>query len=103
MADRKPPRTPLVLSPEALFRYQIVSAVKARELSGQGMDAAVREVAAQQHLALAGEQKPAAVRSIYRWLAELDRDGPSGIETARPERVISRALPAPLVEFLAKE
>jgi hypothetical protein len=35
MADKKSPRTPLVLSPEALFRYQIVSAVKARELSGQ--------------------------------------------------------------------
>lgn len=34
MADRNPPRTPLALSPEALFRYQIVSAVKARELSG---------------------------------------------------------------------
>jgi hypothetical protein len=41
--------------------------------------------------------------SIYRWLAELDRDGASGIETARPERTISRALPAPLVDFLAKE
>jgi hypothetical protein len=27
MADKKPPRTPLMLSPEALFRYQIVSAV----------------------------------------------------------------------------
>jgi hypothetical protein len=33
MADKKSPRTPLMLSPEALFRYQIVSAVKARERS----------------------------------------------------------------------
>jgi hypothetical protein len=40
---------------------------------------------------------------LYRWLAEFDRDGPSGIETARPERVISRALPQPLVDFLTKE
>lgn len=103
MADPKPPRTPLVLSPEALFRYQIVSAVKARELSGQGTDAAVREVAAQHHLTLVGEQKTCAVRSIYRWLAELDRDGLSGIETAQPERAISRVLPEPLVDFLAKE
>lgn len=103
MADKKSPRTPLVLSPEALFRYQIVSAVKARELSGQGTDAAVREVAAQHHLTIAGEEKTCAVRSIYRWLAELDRDGPSGIETARPERAISLALPAPLLDFLAKE
>ena len=103
MADKKSPRTPITLSPEALFRYQIISAVKARELSGQGMDAAVREVAAQQHVTLDGKQKSAAVRSIYRWLAELDRDGPSGIETERPERVISRALPQPLVDFLTKE
>jgi putative transposase len=103
MADKKSPRTPLVLSPEALFRYQIVSAVKARELSGQGMDAAVREVAAQHHQTIAGEHKTAAVRSIYRWLAELDRDGPSGIETAQPERVISLALPEPLIDFLTTE
>jgi putative transposase len=103
MADQKSPRTPLVLSPEALFRYQIVSAVKARELSGQGTDGAVREVAAQHHLTIAGEEKTCAVRSIYRWLAELDRDGPTGIETARPERAISLALPAPLLDFLAKE
>ena len=103
MPDQKSPRTPLVLSPEALFRYQIVSAVKARELSGQGTDAAVREVAAQHHLTIAGEQKTCAVRSIYLWLAELDRDGPSGIETAQPERAISLALPAPLIDFLAKQ
>ena len=103
MADKKSPRTPLVLSPEALFRYQIVSAVKARELSGQGTDAAVREVAAQHHLTIAGEPKTAAVRSIYRWLAELDRDGPSGIETAQPEGVISLVLPESLVDFLATE
>ena len=103
MADRKPPRTPLMLSPEALFRYQIVSAVKARELSGQGTDAAVREVAAQLHLTLAGEHKTASVRSIYRWLAELDRDGATGIETVRPAPTISRALPKQLLDFLAEE
>jgi putative transposase len=103
MPDQKSPRSPLMLSPEALFRYQIVSAVKARELSGQGTDAAVREVAAQHHVTIAGEQKTCAVRSIYRWLAELDRDGPSGIETAQPERAISLALPAPLLDFLVQQ
>jgi len=103
MADHRPPRTSLLLSPEALFRYQIVSAVKARALSGQPVDAAVREVAAQQHLTIAGEHKTCAVRSIYRWLAELDRDGPSGIETAKPERVISLALPESLIDFVTTE
>jgi len=103
MTDSRKPRTPLVLSPEALFRYQIVAAVKARELGGLGTDAAVREVAAQPHLTIDGEQKTVAVRSIYRWLAELEREGPSGIETARSERAISLALPRSLVDFLATE
>jgi putative transposase len=103
MANRSSPRTPLVLSPEALFRYQIVSAVKARELSGQGTEAAVHEVAAQTHWTPASEHRTVSVRSIYRWLAEQDRDGLTGIETARPARVISRALPAPLLDFLAQE
>jgi putative transposase len=103
MAHQKLLRTPLVLSPEALFRYQIVSAVKARALSGQGTDAAVRAVAAQTHLTLAGEHKTVAIRSIYRWLAEQGRDGPTGIETAKPTPTISRALPQRLLDFLAEE
>jgi rhamnogalacturonyl hydrolase YesR len=103
MADRRPVRTPLLLSPEALFRYQIVSAVKAGVLSGQGMDAAVRAVAAQTHLTPAGESTTVSVRSIYRWLAEPDRDEPADPEPTEPARGISRALPAALLDFLAAE
>jgi transposase InsO family protein len=100
MADRNPPPPPLVLTPEALFRYQIVSAVRARALSGQGTEAAVRAVAAQPHLTPAGELRTVSVRSLYRWLAEHDHDGPAGVA---PTPVISRALPAPLLDFLAEE
>ena len=103
MADRRPPRTPLVLSPEALFRYQIVSAVKARALSGQPMDASVRAVAAQPHLTPAGEPTTVSVRSIYRWLAEQDRGEPAAPEPTPSAPVISRALPAALLDFLAAE
>jgi putative transposase len=103
MADHRPPRTSLLLSPEALFRYQIVSAVQARVLSGQGMDAAVRAVAAQTHRTPAGESTTVSVRSIYRWLAEQDRDEPAGPEPVSPAPVISRALPAALLDFLAAE
>ncbi len=64
MAKRPKPRTPLVLSPEALFRYQIVAAVKARELAGLGTDAAVREVAAQHWLTLpTSRRRPPSDRS----------------------------------------
>ncbi|HMG54569.1 MAG TPA: hypothetical protein VK601_13825, partial [Kofleriaceae bacterium] len=100
MADRRLPRTPLVLSPEALFRYQIVSAVKARAFSGQGMDAAVRAVAAQTHRTPAGESRAVSVRSIYRWLAAQDHDEPAVPE---PAPVMSRALPTALLDFLAAE
>jgi putative transposase len=103
MADRRPPRTPLVLSPEALFRYQIVSAVKARELSGQRTDAAVREVATQTHPTPAGEPRAVSVRSVYRWLAEQDRDEPADPAPVPPAPVISRTLPAALLTFLEEE
>jgi transposase InsO family protein len=108
MTVRRPPRPSLVLSPEALFRYQIVSAVKARVLSGQRVDAAVREVAARPHLTPGGELRLVSVRSLYRWLAERDddhgdRDEPAGDEATPPAPMISRALPAALLDFLAEE
>ncbi len=103
MPARRPPRTSLVLSPEALFRYQIVSAVKARVLSGQRTDAAVREVAAQTHLTPAGDSRAVSVRSIYRWLAEAAHAPPADAEPVAPAPVISRALPAALLAFLKAE
>jgi hypothetical protein len=68
----------------------------------------VREVAAQTHLTPAGEPRAVSVRSVYRWLAELDRDEPADPEPADPEpappaRAISRALPTALLDFLAEE
>ena len=105
MADKKPPpRTPLVLSPEALFRFQIVSAVRARALGAQGIEAAIREVAAHEHLTLDGQHRTVGVRSIYRWLAELKAQGANGLETARPQRAaVSKALPQTLLDFLRTE
>jgi len=101
--DHRPLRTSPLLSPEALFRYQIVSAVQARTLSGQRMDAAVRAVAAQTHRTPAGESTTVSVRSIHRWLAEQDRDEPAGPEPVSPAPVISRALPTARLDFLAAE
>lgn len=103
MTDRRPPRTSLVLSPEALFRYQVVSAVKARALSGQGTEAAVREVAAQTHLTPAGEPRTVSVRSIYRWLAAQHHDASADAEAVEPARPSSRALPAALLDFVTAE
>lgn len=103
MAEKKSPRTPVLLSLEALFRFQVVSAVRARELAGQGIEAAVRAVAAEKHLTLAGDVRTAGIRSIYRWLADLDREGAGGIETKQPKRLVSVVLPEALLAFLAHE
>ena len=84
MADKKSPRTPLVLSPEALFRYQIVSAVKARELSGQPVDAAVRAVAAQHHQTITGEHKTAASVRSTAGLPSSTARGPAGSRLRSP-------------------
>jgi len=48
------------------------------------MDAAVRAVAAQAHQTPAGESTTVSVRSVYRWLAEDDRDEPAVPEPAAP-------------------
>lgn len=58
------------LSPDTLVPQQIVSAVKARARSGQGMDAAGRTVTAQTHRTSAVESTTVSVCSIYRWLAD---------------------------------
>jgi hypothetical protein len=67
------------------------------------MDAAVRAVAAQTHGTPACEAMTVSVRSVYRWLAEHDRDEPAGTAPVSLAPVISRALPTALLDFLAAE
>lgn len=93
-----------LISPEALFRYQIVSAVKALELGGVGRSAAVRLVAESQHFGADGLQRPVSERTLYRWLAAFKRRGIDGIEpAARPKIEGSMVLSEKLLEFLVAE
>lgn len=103
--EKRTPKLLLQLSPEALLRYQLVSAVKAKELGGMTCADAVREVAAERHLTVTGAPVTVSARSIYRWLKDHKADGVKGLETMprAPSGVVSTALPAALLDFLRHE
>jgi transposase InsO family protein len=90
-------------STEALFRYQVVSLVRARMLGGVRRVTAVAEVAGLGHATSEGELRKVCARSVYRWLAAYERDGFGGLEDKpRKPGSTSRVLPARLLEFLAE-
>lgn len=100
MADSKL----LQLSPEALFRYQVVSAVQVRVLGGIRRTEAVREVLQQPHPDLRGELRALTERTLYRWLNAYEADGLSGLEPQlRPRIATSAILPVRLLGFLRQE
>jgi len=105
MPDRKSqPKTLLQVTPEALFRWQVVSSVKASLLRGESLADAVRAAATETHVTVSGEPRVVHPRSLYRWLADgitgLGED--AGAEESRP-LIISQVLPEALVEFLRRE
>jgi transposase InsO family protein len=78
MDDQIP--TPLVPpSPEALFRYTVLSQVIARELGGEPRAKAITAVAAQSHPTLEGTLRQVSTRSLYRWLAAFEPHGFEGL------------------------
>ncbi len=97
-------RALIAVSRAALFRYQVVSEVRARVLGGESLAAAVRAVAATTHVNLDGEPVSVSVRSLYRWHREHQMAGLAGLEDAtRAVCADSEALPRPLLEFFIAE
>jgi len=70
----------LQLSPQALFRYQVVSAVQVRVLAGMKVAQAVRDVLKLPHQDLSGQPRRVSERSVYRWLDAYEQDGLVGLE-----------------------
>ena len=66
-------------SPEALFRYTVLSQVIARELGGEPRAKAITAVAAQDHPTLQGTLRQVSARSLYRWLAAFETHGFDGL------------------------
>jgi hypothetical protein len=91
----------LQLSPQALFRYQLISAVQARVLAGMGLSRAVRDVVEQAHRDERGELRKVSERSLYSWLDAFEHQGLEGLEPEpRPRLAGSTVLPAKLLNFL---
>ncbi len=103
--DHRPPKLLLQVTPEALFRHQAVSEVRAKVLGGTPLPQAVKEVAAKPLLTVTGELQTVSARSLYRWLGGHRAAGLCGLESAPPgpAPVISLALPQGLLDFLQSE
>jgi transposase InsO family protein len=99
-----PMRTPLPASPEALFRFTVISAVLTRIGQKMRQGRAVAEVAAGPHLDLDGSVRPTTVRTVYRWLNAWRAGGIAALEPAgRPAGPVSEVLSLGLLDFLVDE
>jgi len=97
-----PPQLPA--SPEALFRYQVVSLVLAHMAGGDLRAHAVRTAASHRWLGPKGALRTVSMRSVYRWLNAWQADSIAGLEP-RPRRRIqaSEVLSKRLLDFLRLE
>lgn len=94
------PTQPAPPSPEALFRYTVLSQVIARELGGEPRAKAITAVAAQSHPTLQGRLRQVSARSLYRWLAAFEPRGFEGLmRKARPLLCGSLVLDPGLLAF----
>jgi putative transposase len=99
-----PPKSPLLVSTEALFRYQLVARVRAKELGGLPRTDAVSAVVAEAHVTGANTLRRVSARTLRRWLQAFDAGGIVALEPkARPHVETSAALTDALVEFFRTE
>jgi len=103
--NQKAQTGPTEPSPESLFRYQVVSAVRARVLGDESLAAAVREVASQTHRTIDGTPRRVKERTLYRWLGAFRKRGFRGLEPDRhrPRTSTSVVLPPDLLDHLAAQ
>lgn len=100
------PPVPVALSSEALYRFQVVSAVKAQLLGGAKLAQVVRALVKCPPVPLsAGTVRRLSARSVYRWYNGYQQAGIAALERAAPRapQRISRALPEPLLDFFRTE
>ncbi|MEW6747898.1 MAG: hypothetical protein AB1486_34690 [Planctomycetota bacterium] len=90
-------------SPEALFRFQLVSQVRARVLGGESLADVVRAVTSLSHLALDGSSRQVRPRTLYRWLSLYAKGGLAALEPQSRPHAISRVLSPELLDFLILE
>jgi transposase InsO family protein len=89
-------------SSEALFRFSVVSKVVARILGDELRSDAVRAVAVDSHPFFDGSPRRVSERSIYRWCAQYDESGMTGLEP-KARHTQPSALPQKFLDFLVEE
>lgn len=93
---------PVVLSPEALFRYFVVSEIRTRLLGGMPLAAAIAAVLDLPHHDIRGCPRDVSERTLYRWHAAFVRGGAAALEPLPPAR-LATAIPGNLVAFIRIE
>lgn len=89
------------ITQEALLRYQVVSEVRSRVLSGMAVDAAITEVLELEHTDVTGRPLRLSKRTIYRWLSTFKDGGVSALERASRQRISdSRVLSDKMLRYL---
>lgn len=98
----KPPADPPILaSPEALFRYRVVSLILADLRRGYVRAEAVRHAAATDWWTDDGKHRRVSTRTLYRWLKSYEDKGLEGLEPASRARTDSSVvLPKELLDLL---
>jgi transposase InsO family protein len=91
-------------SHEALFRYRLVSEIRARVLSGEPLVEAVAHVAQNSHHDFHGNIWRPSTRSLYRWVAAYKTLNFQGLQpVSRMPLEGSVVLPRKLLDFIAIE
>ena len=94
----------VTVSTVALFRYQVLCEVLARELRGYKRSEAVVSVASERHPSPGGEPRRATSRTLYRWLSAYEKRGITGLEPKKRTTVdVSDVLDVALIAFLRSE
>jgi len=86
-------------SPEALFRYLLVSQVLNEVQQGLSRSRAVRKVACRAHLTSTGEARRVSGRTLHRWVKAFLNDPGKALEPPARPRPGSLVLPAALLAF----
>jgi putative transposase len=100
---KEPPDRPPTPSPEALYRFRVVSEVLARQQRGEARAAVVRAVGASPPPTVEGTCRRVGPRTIYRWLGAYENRGLAGLERRVRERTKSSVVLSPRLLALVEE
>lgn len=94
------------ISPEALFRFLVVSAVVTRVAGGERLVDVAADVAAQHHHSIVdGTLRTVSLRSVYRWVERYKKKGIAGLEPSPRTRpvTLSAVLSDDFIDLLRTE